>query len=61
MNMRLDSPDWRFTSWSALKHFYHNIDGSETDRFQEGVATGNAGAKAEFTFFGMLYSSERAP
>jgi len=60
MNMRLDSPGWSFMSWAALKHFYHKIDGSETDRFQEGVSAGRAGAKAEFTFLGMLYSSEHA-
>ena len=60
MNMRLDSPGWSFMSWAALKHFYHNIDGSETDRSQEGVVAKSAGAKAEFTFSGMSYGPEYA-
>jgi len=58
MDTRKDSPGWSFMSWDSLRHPYHNIDGSETSRSQEGVYTRRAGAKAEFTFFGMLMSSE---
>jgi len=54
MNMRADSPGWKLGfNWEGFRHFYHNIDGSNTDRSQEGIGSNRAGSKAEFTFSGM--------
>jgi len=33
--MRMNSPGWSFVSWFLLEHFYHNVDGSNTDRSQK--------------------------
>jgi len=58
--MRMNSPGWSFVSWFLLEHFYHNVDGSNTDRSQKGVFSQITGARAEFTFFGMSYGPEPA-
>jgi len=58
--MRMNSPGWSFVSWFLLEHFYHNVDGSNTDRSQKGVFSQITGARAEFTFFGTWYGPEPA-